>query len=192
MDEWVAKHAADIAARAPRELEALVAVSSPSGDVRGAEECAALCAALAPEGAEAERIPCSSPEHAPDLLLRLRGDGHARGCCCWATWTPWWPTRRTGRSSTRTAASRARAAIDMKGGDVLALGVMRALAERPGDFGEVALLLVCDEEWRRVPFAHAAPVRRLGRLPVLRGRRADAGRRRRRDRAAQGGREPCA
>ena len=61
MSDWVATHAAEIAARAPRELEALVAVSSPSGDVRGAEECAAVCAALAPEGAEAERIHCSSP-----------------------------------------------------------------------------------------------------------------------------------
>ena len=36
----------------------------------------------------------------------------------------------------------------MKGGDVLALGVLRALATRAGDFAEVALLLVCDEEWR--------------------------------------------
>ena len=44
----------------------------------------------------------------------------------------------------------------MKGGVVLALGVMRALAARPSDFAEVALLLVCDEEWRTAPFAHAA------------------------------------
>ena len=44
----------------------------------------------------------------------------------------------------------------MKGGDVLALGVMRALAERPERLREVALLLVCDEEWRSAPFAHAA------------------------------------
>jgi glutamate carboxypeptidase len=32
---------------------------------------------------------------------------------------------------------------------------MRALAERRDGFAEVALLLVCDEEWRQVPFAHA-------------------------------------
>jgi glutamate carboxypeptidase len=44
--------------------------------------------------------------------------------------------------------------IDMKGGDVLALGVLRALTARPDDFAEVALLLVCDEEWRAGPFAH--------------------------------------
>ena len=42
----------------------------------------------------------------------------------------------------------------MKGGDVLALGVLRALAERRADFAEAALLLVCDEEWRVGPFQH--------------------------------------
>ena len=50
--------------------------------------------------------------------------------------------------------------VDMKGGDVLALGVLRALAQdRTADLAEVALLLVCDEEWRTEPFAH---VRRFG------------------------------
>jgi glutamate carboxypeptidase len=47
-------------------------------------------------------------------------------------------------------------AVDMKGGVVLALGVMRELAERPETYREVAILLVNDEEWRTVPFAHAA------------------------------------
>ena len=42
----------------------------------------------------------------------------------------------------------------MKGGDVLALGALRALAERRADFAEAALLLVCDEEWRVGPFQH--------------------------------------
>jgi glutamate carboxypeptidase len=65
MDEWVQTGASEIARRAERELEALVAVSSPSGDVRGAEECAAVCAALLPEAAAVERVPCSSPGHAP-------------------------------------------------------------------------------------------------------------------------------
>jgi glutamate carboxypeptidase len=46
-------------------------------------------------------------------------------------------------------------AVDMKGGVVLALGALRALAGRPGDYAEAALLLVCDEEWRTAPFAHA-------------------------------------
>src|SRR3954454_16774466 len=78
MDSWVQAAAVDIARRAPRELEALVGVSSPSGDVHGAEECAAVCAALLPDDAEVERIPCSSPDHAPDLLATLRGTGTKR------------------------------------------------------------------------------------------------------------------
>ncbi len=44
--------------------------------------------------------------------------------------------------------------VDMKGGDVFALAILRALAKRRADFAEVALLLVCDEEWRAAPFAH--------------------------------------
>jgi glutamate carboxypeptidase len=44
---------------------------------------------------------------------------------------------------------------DMKGGVVLAIGLMRALAERPELFAELAVLLVTDEEWRTRPFGHA-------------------------------------
>jgi glutamate carboxypeptidase len=44
--------------------------------------------------------------------------------------------------------------VDMKGGDVLAIGIMRALARRPEAYAEAALLLVCDEEWRTGPLAH--------------------------------------
>ena len=42
----------------------------------------------------------------------------------------------------------------MKGGVVLSLGAMRVLARRPQDYAEVALLVVCDEEWRKGPLAH--------------------------------------
>jgi glutamate carboxypeptidase len=45
--------------------------------------------------------------------------------------------------------------VDMKGGVVLALGVLRALAQAPERYAEAALLLVADEEWRTAPFAHA-------------------------------------
>ena len=44
--------------------------------------------------------------------------------------------------------------IDMKGGDVLAIAAMRALAARPAAYAELALLLVCDEEWRTAEFGH--------------------------------------
>src|SRR6185437_11074396 len=45
-------------------------------------------------------------------------------------------------------------AVDMKGGVVLSLGLLRALARRPEAYAELALLVVCDEEWRQAPFAH--------------------------------------
>ena len=51
---------------------------------------------------------------------------------------------------------RGSGSVDMKGGVVLALEVLRALAQRPDGYQEVALLLVNDEEWRTAPFAHAA------------------------------------
>src|SRR3954449_5544511 len=153
MDPWVQRAAAMIAGRAERELEALVAVSSPSGDVHGAEECAAVCVALLPEQAAVERIPCSSPGHAPDLLARLAGTGARR-------------VLLLGHVDTVVATERHKplrhegdhlvgsGSVDMKGGVVLALGVLRALAARPEAYAEAALLLVCDEEWRTAPFAH--------------------------------------
>lgn len=155
MDAWVAARAREIAARAPRELEALVAVSSPSGDLHGAEEAASLCSALAPDEAERERLPCSSPDHAPDLLLRVRGQGRGRMLAL-------------GHLDTVVTHAEHRplvledgcyvgsGSIDMKGGVVLSLGLLRALAGRRELFEQVALLIVCDEEWRHAPFAHAA------------------------------------
>jgi glutamate carboxypeptidase len=150
---WIARHADAIAARAERELEALVAVSSPSGDIRGAEEAAALAAALAPEDSTVERPPCSSPDHAPDLLLRLGGTGRRRLLLLGHLDTvvghdDHRPLRRDGDRLHGSGS------IDMKGGDVLALGVLRALAERRDELAEAALLLVCDEEWRVGPFGH--------------------------------------
>jgi len=153
MDAWVQQEALAIARRAVRELEALVAVSSPSGDVHGAEECAAVCAALLPAEAEVERPPCSSPDHAPDLLATLRGTGARRILMLGHVDTVvshvhHKPLRRDGERLVGSGA------VDMKGGVVLALGALRALAARSADFTEVALLLVCDEEWRAGPFAH--------------------------------------
>ena len=48
-----------------------MAVSSPSGDVDAAEKCFSVCCALLPPQCEVERPPCSSPDHAPDLVARL-------------------------------------------------------------------------------------------------------------------------
>jgi glutamate carboxypeptidase len=153
MDSWVRETAAEIGRRAVRELEALVGVSSPSGDVHGAEECAAVCAALLPDEAAIERIPCSSPDHAPDLVARLRGSGERRVLLLGHLDTVvahehHKPLTRAGEKLVGSGA------IDMKGGDVLAIGIMRALAQRAETYAEVALLLVCDEEWRTGDLAH--------------------------------------
>ena len=153
MDEWVAKCSQEIARRAPRELEALVAVSSPSGDRHGAEECASVCAALTPDDAELEHVPCSSPDHADDLIARLHGQGGGRILLLGHLDTviahaAHRPLERVGDKLVGSGS------VDMKGGVVLSLGVLRALAARPQDYAEVALLLVCDEEWRTAEFAH--------------------------------------
>jgi glutamate carboxypeptidase len=155
MDPWVQAGAAEIARRAVRELEALVGVSSPSGDVHGAEECAAICSALLPDEAELERPECSSPGHAPDLLARLYGTGAKRIVLLGHldTVVAHSEHRTLTREDGRLTGS---GAIDMKGGDVLAIGAMRVLAHSPERYAEVALLLVTDEEWRSAPFVHAA------------------------------------
>ena len=153
MDPWIAQHAAAIATRAERELEALVAISTPSGDVHGADEAAALVAALAPDEATIERVECSSPDHAADLLIRLTGSGSRRLLLLGHLDTV--VAHEEHRPLTRDGEQLlGSGAIDMKGGDVLALGLLRALATRTSDFAEAALLLVCDEEWRVGPFVH--------------------------------------
>ena len=154
MGDWLSDSAAAIAARAPRELEALVAVSSPSGDVHGAHECVSVVSALLPDGAEVERVTCSSPDHAPDLLAHLRGTGSGRVLLLGHLDTV---VAHEGHRALEVAGDQliGSGTIDMKGGVVLALGVMRALAARTADFAELALLLVVDEEWRTADFAHA-------------------------------------
>jgi glutamate carboxypeptidase len=154
MDAWVETTAAEIVRHAERELEALVGVSSPSGDVQGAEEAVSLCVAFAPAEAEAQRLPCSTPGHADDLVLRLTGTGERRLMLLGHldTVVSNDSHRPIERAGDRLVGS---GTVDMKGGVVLAIGVLRALAARPEMFAEVVLLLVNDEEWRRGALAHA-------------------------------------
>jgi glutamate carboxypeptidase len=153
MDPWIAAAAERIAARAPGELERMVAISSPSGDVAGADAAIALALELVPDGAHAERAPCSSADHADDLIVTLTGSGSGRIVLLGHVDTV--HAHEDHRPLTHDGEHLVGpGAVDMKGGDVLALGVLRALAERPEDFAEVALLLVCDEEWRAGDFVH--------------------------------------
>ena len=145
--------ASRMALAAERELEALVAVSSPSGDVEGAEECVALATAFLPTEAEVERLECSTPGHARDLLGRLHGSGSKRLLLLGHldTVVAHGAHRPLARDGDRLTGS---GAVDMKGGVALALGVMRELAEHPELYAEVDVLLVNDEEWRTAPFVH--------------------------------------
>jgi glutamate carboxypeptidase len=153
VDDFVAGGAHRIAGRAERELEALVAVSSPSGDLGGAEEAIAVCAAMLPADASLERAPCSTPGGADDMIARIPGAGTRRLLLLGHVDTvighdDHRPLRR------EDGRLYGPGTVDMKGGVVLALGVARVLAERPELFSELALLLVTDEEWRTHGFAH--------------------------------------
>lgn len=151
--DWRLRWSRTIAARALPEVERLVAISSPSGDAPSAELAVEAAAAMLPSEAEIERIPCSSPDHADDLVARLRGSGRARVLLVGHldTVVPHPSHRPTERDGDRLYGS---GTVDMKGGVVLSLGLMRALCEVPEAYSEVALLLVNDEEWRTEPFAH--------------------------------------
>ena len=146
--------ASRMALAAERELEALVGVSSPSGDVEGAEECVALAAAFLPTEAEVERIECSTPDHARDLVGTLRGSGDGRLVLLGHldTVVHHGAHRLLARDGDRLTGS---GSVDMKGGVALSLALMRELSERTELFAEVAVLLVNDEEWRTAPFTHA-------------------------------------
>jgi glutamate carboxypeptidase len=155
VQRWIGEWTERIAAEAPDQLERLVAVSSPSGDLAGAEAAIAVVRTMLPPGAELERLPCSTPGHAEDLLARVRGSGSGRVLLLGHidTVIPHADHRPLTRDGRKLVGS---GTVDMKGGDVLAAGVLRALAEDDGapPFEEVSLLLVNDEEWRMVPFAH--------------------------------------
>ena len=153
MEPWIAEGAERIAARAEQDLERFVAVSSPSGDVAGADAAFAVAQSLAPAAAQAERSPCSSADHAADLILTLPGSGTGRVLLLGHVDTVHSHDdhRALERDGNRLIGS---GTVDMKGGDVLALGVLRELTRRTQDFEQVALLLVCDEEWRAGEFVH--------------------------------------
>ena len=163
-----------------------MAISTPSGDVHGADEAAALVAALAPDEATIERVECSSPDHAADLLVRLTGSGSRRLLLLGHLDTV--VAHEEHRPLTREGEQLlGSGAIDMKGGDVLALGrPARAGHAHERLRGGRAAAGLRRGVARRALRPRPA-LRGLRRLPVLRGRAA--GRRRRgRRRPPQGGR----
>src|SRR6187455_1992849 len=76
--DWIRERAGAIGAGAEQRLATLVDLSTPSGDAEAAERIIAAVAAILPKAARADRLPCSSPGHAPDLLATVRGTGAGR------------------------------------------------------------------------------------------------------------------
>ena len=160
VDPQIAADAAELAESAVAELAQLVDISSPSGDVPGAEAAVALCISLLPPGAVVERPACSTAGSAPDLLGTVTGSGRRRVLLLGHVDTV---VSHDAHQPLRVDGDRlyGSGTADMKGGDILALGVARALARHPEDFAELAVLLVCDEEWRTAPFAYSGPTGRF-------------------------------
>jgi glutamate carboxypeptidase len=155
-DETIAAAAVEIAERAlGGELAALVDVSSPSGDVEGAEASLGVCIDLLPDGARIERPPCSTESCAPDLVARISGRGRGRVVLLGHVDTVFAHAEHAPLCDEGERLSGS-GTIDMKGGDILALGVARALARHPEDFAEIAVIMVCDEEWRVTAFQRVA------------------------------------
>ena len=167
-----------------------MAVSSPCGDVRGAEEAAAVAAALAPDDADGRARPVlvARPRARPARPRRAAPAPSAS--CSSATSTP--SSRTTEHRPLRREGDRlvGSGTVDMKGGDVLALGVLRALADAARGLrrGRAAARVRRGVARRAVRARRA--LRRLRRLPVLRGRPARRRRATSGDRQAQGGGRP--
>jgi glutamate carboxypeptidase len=153
-DPQIAIEAQELAAAATAGLRELVDISSPSGDVDGAERALAVCIGLLPDGASIDRPACSSPNHAPDLIGTVTGTGTRKVMLLGHVDTV---VSHDAHQALRRDGDRlyGTGTVDMKGGDILALGVARALARRPETFAELAVLLVTDEEWRTRTFVHA-------------------------------------
>jgi glutamate carboxypeptidase len=139
--------------RVLEEMRQLVDISTPSGELDGTELAIAMCARFLP-GWEIERLPCSTSTCTPDMLATISGSGARR-------------LLLLGHLDTVVSHAEHQPAVDdgdrlvgsgtadMKGGVALSLAVARACAELTEHYAELAVLLVCDEEWRIAPFAHA-------------------------------------
>ena len=153
MNDWIDLGAQAIAGSADDAIAALVDISSPSGDASAAEAVVEAVIAMLPPEVSIERVPCSSPDHADDLVVRLYGSGSGRMLLVGHVDTV---VAHDAHEPLRVDDDKlvGSGSVDMKAGDVVAVGVLRALASRREDFAQVALLMVCDEEWRLGEFTH--------------------------------------
>lgn len=152
MDHALPAFAESLTPRVVDEMTHLVGVSTPSGEIDGAERVIGLCERFLP-GWRVERLPCSTGSCAPDMLATVTGTGSRRLLLLGHvdTVVPHGEHRPARESGERLYGS---GTADMKGGVALALAVARACAELSEHYAELAVLLVCDEEWRIAEFRH--------------------------------------
>lgn len=152
MDRALAALAESLTPRVVDEMTQLVGVSTPSGEIDGAERVIELCERFLP-GWLVERLPCSTGACAPDMLATVTGSGSRRLLLLGHvdTVVPHAEHRPAREDGERLYGS---GTADMKGGVALALAVARACAELSEHYAELAVLLVCDEEWRIAEFRH--------------------------------------
>lgn len=153
MDHDLAAIAETLRPRVLAEMRQLVDISTPSGEIDGTERAIALCAEFLP-GWRVQRLECSTAGCAPDMLATRRGSGTRRLLLLGHLDTvvahrEHQPAREDGDRLYGSGSS------DMKGGVAISLAVARACAELTEHYAELAVLLVCDEEWRIAPFAHS-------------------------------------
>jgi glutamate carboxypeptidase len=152
MDPELAGLAEGLTPRVLDEMRQLVDISTPSGEIDGTERAIALCTRFLP-GWDVQRPPCSTTGCAPDMLATITGQGSRRVLFLGHldTVVAHGEHRVSDRQEERLYGS---GTADMKGGVALSLAVARACAELTEHYAELAVLLVCDEEWRIAPFGH--------------------------------------
>ena len=152
MDPELAVLAERMTPRVLEEMRQLVDISTPSGELEGTERAIGLCTLFLP-GWSVQRLACSTAGCAPDMLATRTGTGTRRLLFLGHldTVVAHGEHRVSGQQGERLYGS---GTADMKGGVALSLAVARACADLTDQYAELAVLLVCDEEWRVAQFGH--------------------------------------
>jgi|SRR5579863_8847124 len=152
MDPELAGLAERLRPRVLEEMRQLVDISTPSGEREATERAIELCTQFLP-GWDVQRLECSTAGCVPDMLATVTGHGSRRLLFLGHldTVVAHADHRLSDEQEERLYGS---GTADMKGGVALSLAVARACAELTEHYAELAVLLVCDEEWRIAPFVH--------------------------------------
>lgn len=152
LDDWIKYWSFNVTRPARSQLEALVNISTPFGD-RGEEmRMRAAIGQLLGDGFEIQAHPSSSgADCSDDLVVDIEGTGHGRLLLLGHLDTA---ISHTDHQPLQDVDGNwlGSAVVDMKGGVVIAIGVLQALVGRPELYERITLLLVSDEEGRMTGF----------------------------------------